>query len=103
MCAQWSVLEFVFVDASRQRMRHALGGSLRVKQRGAEWQLRGTGAETFGLIDEFLGYLADLQPPNDGVTVADAPPHRDRTRRRTPTGARWSGAHAAAAVEVTLL
>jgi site-specific recombinase XerD len=34
-------------------------GSLRVEQRGAEWQLAGTGAETFGLINEFLGYLAD--------------------------------------------
>jgi len=34
-------------------------GSLRVEQRGAEWQLVGTGAETFGLINEFLGYLAD--------------------------------------------
>ena len=34
-------------------------GSLRVEQHAAEWQLVGTDAETFGLINEFLGYLAD--------------------------------------------
>jgi integrase len=34
-------------------------GRLRVERRGSEWQLLGTGVQTFGLINEFLGYLAD--------------------------------------------
>ena len=37
----------------------ASAGSLRVEPRGSEWRLVGIGAETFGLINEFLGYMAD--------------------------------------------
>jgi hypothetical protein len=34
-------------------------GPLRVEQRGTDWQLVGASVGTFGLINEFLGYLAD--------------------------------------------
>src|SRR6266542_2243544 len=34
-------------------------GPLRVQPCGSDWEMVGTGAESFGLINEFLGYLAD--------------------------------------------
>ena len=37
----------------------ASDGPLRVEQRGTNWRLVGAGAETFTLINDFLGYLAD--------------------------------------------
>ncbi len=37
----------------------ASGGSLRVVSVGGTWHLVGSGVETFGLINDFLGYLAD--------------------------------------------
>jgi site-specific recombinase XerD len=37
----------------------AFAGPLRVERRGSDWELVGADVETFGLINEFLGYLAD--------------------------------------------
>jgi hypothetical protein len=47
-------------DGGDTPVRHEHGDySLRLEQRGGDWLLAGLDADRFGLVNEYLGYLAD--------------------------------------------